>query len=123
MGIAKLATIGGRVLLAALFILAGIAKIIDGAPFLAHMAEHGVPGLLLPAVIVLEIGAGVALLIGWRLMFSASALSVFCLLTALLFHNNLGDHAERSAFLKDLALAGALAVIAAGASERVVRSA
>jgi len=116
--IAKLARIGGRALLAALFILAGIAKALDGTPFLAHMAEHGVPGLLLPAVIVLEIGAGIAVLIGWRLMISAGSLGVFCLLTALLFHNNLGDHVERSAFFKDLALAGALTVIAAGAFER-----
>ena len=111
--IARLARIGGRVLLAALFILAGIAKVLDGAPFLAHMAEHGVPGLLLPAVIVLEIGAGIAVLLGWRLMISAGALGVFCLLTALLFHTNLGDHVERTMFFKDIAIGGGLFVLAA----------
>ena len=66
MTITAIVTIAGRSLLALLFILAGIAKIAGPQPFLDHMAEHHIPGLLLPLVILLELGAGTALLLGCR---------------------------------------------------------
>ena len=110
-------TIVGRTLLALLFILAGAAKIAGPQPFLDHMAAHHVPGILLPLVILLELGAGVALLIGWRLPYAAGLLALFCVATALVFHIDLADKAERTLFIKDLAIAGALMVIAAGAAQ------
>jgi putative oxidoreductase len=109
-------TIVGRTLLALLFILAGAAKIAGPQPFLDHMAAHHIPGALLPLVILLELSAGGALLIGWQLPFAAGALALFCIATAIGFHLNLADKAERTLFVKDLAIAGALMVIAAGAA-------
>lgn len=103
----------GRLLLATLFILAGVNKIIGPQPILEHMAKFGVPGILLPAVIALEIGAGAILLSGWKLRYAATALAVLCLLTAVIFHREFGIPAERTQFFKDFALAGALMVIAA----------
>jgi putative oxidoreductase len=109
-------TIAGRTLLALLFILAGAAKIAGPQPFLDHMAAHHVPALLLPLVILLELGAGVALMIGWKLPYAAGALALFCVATALVFHLDLADKAERTLLVKDLAIAGALMVIAAAAA-------
>jgi putative oxidoreductase len=111
----SIVTISGRVLLAALFVLAGIAKIAGPQPFLDHMAAHHIPGVLLPLVIALELGAGLALLLGWQLSFAAGALALFCLATAFAFHLDFADKAERTLFCKDLAIAGALMVIAATA--------
>src|SRR5215471_15864709 len=108
MTLPRLASIVGRALIAMLFILAGVAKAIGPQPFLQHMAAFGVPSFLLPAVVVLEVGAGAALLLGWRLRDAAGALGIFCLLTALVFHHDLADKAERTLFFKDVALAGAL---------------
>jgi putative oxidoreductase len=99
-----------------LFILAGAAKIAGPQPFLDHMAAHHIPGVLLPLVILLELSAGGAVLIGWQLPFAAGALALFCIATAIGFHLNLADKAERTLFVKDLAIAGALMVIAAGAA-------
>src|SRR5450432_1984636 len=110
-------SIVGRTLLALLFILAGAAKIAGPQPFLDHMAAHHMPGALLPLVIALELGAGAALLIGWQLPWSAGALALFCVATAFVFHLDLANKAERTQFVKDLAIAGALMVIAAGASQ------
>jgi putative oxidoreductase len=107
--------LGGRSLLAMLFILAGIAKIATPQPFLDHMTQYHVPTFLLPAVICLEVGVGLVLLSGWNLAWSAGILAVFCLMTAAIFHYKLGVPVERTQFFKDIALAGALAVIAAGA--------
>ena len=103
----------GRAMLAALFILAGVAKLLGPAPFLAHMDQFRIPRLVLPAVIALEIGAGAALLMGWRTAITAGVLSAFCVATAVVFHHQLGDRVERSQFFKDMALAGALAALAA----------
>ena len=108
-------TIAGRVLLAMLFVLAGVAKITGPQPFVAHMAQHRLPAFLLPVVAAFEVGAGAALLIGWQLPVAAGALALFCLATAFVFHFKLTEKAERTLFFKDMALAGALIVIAAGA--------
>jgi putative oxidoreductase len=108
-------TIVGRTLLALLFILAGAAKIANPQPFLDHMAAHHIPGVLLWPVIVLELAAGGAVLIGWQLPFAAGALALFCIATAIGFHLDLADKAERTLFFKEIAIAGALMVIATGA--------
>jgi putative oxidoreductase len=112
---AHLIALAGRGLLALLFLLAGITKLTGPRPVLAHMAQEHVPGFLLPVVALFEIAAGGALLVGWMTMLAAGALSVFCLATAIVFHRNFSERAERTSFAKDLALAGALACIAAGA--------
>ena len=109
-------TIVGRTLLALLFILAGAAKIAGPQPFLDHMAAHHIPGVLLWPVILLELAAGGAVLIGWQLPVAAGALALFCIATAIGFHLDLADKAERTLFFKDIAIAGALMVIAAGAA-------
>jgi len=115
MALNQILMIAGRALLALLFILAGVAKLLGPAPFLAHMAQHNVPGPLIWGVIALEIGCGLAVLIGWKLPYSAGALAGFCVLTAVVFHSQLGDKVERTLFFKDLAIAGGLAVTAAAA--------
>lgn len=114
----KIVTIGGRALVAILFVLAGLAKILNPQPFLEHMTHFGVPTFLLPAVIALELGAGLALLIGWRIRDAAGALAIFCVMTAAIFHYQLWINTERTLFLKDLAIAGGLFVMAANAAAR-----
>jgi putative oxidoreductase len=122
MTLQSIISIGGRSLLALLFILAGIAKIVAPKPFLDHMVQYSVPSFLLPAVICLEIGAGAMLLSGWNLRYSAAILALFCLATAVVFHHSLGIPTERTQFFKDIALAGALAVIASSAWSAAPRS-
>jgi putative oxidoreductase len=102
MTVAQILTIGGRGLLALLFVLAGITKIVGPRPILDHMRQEHVPTLLLPLVIALELGAGSALLLGWHVMIAAGALAVFCLATAIVFHRDFSQRAERTQFIKDI---------------------
>ena len=118
--IERMVAVVGRLLIAGLFVLAGIAKIVNPKPFLDHMTEFGVPTFLLPAVIALELGGGLAVLIGWRLREAAGALAIFCILTAAIFHHELGIKAEVTLFLKDLAIAGGLLLTAVSASEHAI---
>lgn len=103
----------GRTLMALLFILAGLAKVTDSKPVLEQMQAFSVPTPLFPAVVALELGGGLALLLGWRLREVAGALGIFCILAAFIFHHDLADQVERSIFFKDLAIAGGLLLLAA----------
>jgi putative oxidoreductase len=108
----------GRLLLAALFILEGWSKIRGYEAAAAYMDRYGVPGLLLPAVIALEMGGGLMLALGWRTRIAALALAGFCIAAAALFHNQLLDRSHLLHFEKDLAIAGGLLVLAIAGAGR-----
>src|SRR5215470_3170866 len=80
-----------RLMLAAIFVLEGWSKIkgYDGA--VAYMQRFGVPGSLLPFAIIVEIGGGLLVAIGWQTRLAALALAGFALLAAVLFHTNFAD--------------------------------
>lgn len=75
----------GRILLAAIFVYAGIEKI-HGYAGTAHlMSAHGIPGALLPAVIALELGGGLALALGVLTRAVAAALAAFSVAAICIF--------------------------------------
>lgn len=104
--------LSGRVLIAAIFVVAGYSKIGGYAGTQGYMEAMGVPGALLPLVILLELGGGIAIVLGLLTRPVAVALAGFCLLSGWLFHNP-ADAAQQTMFLKNLALAGGFLAIAA----------
>ena len=104
----------GRVLISAIFIMAGINKISGYAGTQGYMESMGVPGELLPLVILLEVGGGLAVLLGWQTRIAAFLLAGFTVLSALIFHANLGDQMQFILFMKNLAMAGGLMFLVAG---------
>lgn len=109
----KYMNLAGRVLLAHIFLLAGINKIGGYAGTAGYMASKGVPGELLPLVILLEIGAALALIVGFQVRWAALLLGGFSLLSALIFHADFGNQMHQIMFMKNVAIAGGLAVLAA----------
>ena len=110
----KLTTLIGRVLLAHIFILAGLNKLGAGyAGTQGYMEAMGVPGILLPLVILLELGCGLALLAGIKTKLAAWALATFTIVTAVVFHNNLSDQMQMIMFLKNISIAGGFLMIVA----------
>ncbi|MBO0766656.1 MAG: DoxX family protein [Hyphomicrobiaceae bacterium] len=108
----------GRLLLASLFILEGWSKVRGYQQAAAYMDHFGVPSLLLPAAIALELGGGLMLAIGWQGRIAAAALSAFCVATAVIFHNQLSNGNQLLHFEKDLAIAGGLLVLAVAGAGR-----
>jgi putative oxidoreductase len=102
----------GRVLLAQIFIISGWSKIGGYAGTAAYMASAGVPGALLPIVIAVELLGGLALVFGFQTRWAALGLAAFSILSALIFHNNFADQMQMISFMKNLALAGGLLVLA-----------
>ena len=70
------------------------------------MESFGLPGFLLIPAIILEILAPILIIIGYQTKIAAGALSLFCLSTAIIFHNDFADQVQLTAFLKNIALAG-----------------
>jgi putative oxidoreductase len=114
----KVSQLVARVFLGHIFLLAGVSKIGAYAGTQGYMDAMGVPGGLLPLVILLEVAGGLAIIAGWKTKWAAIALAVFSVVSAAIFHNNFGDKTQMIMFMKNIAIAGGfllLAVHGAGA--------
>lgn len=105
--------LAGRILLALMFLLAGISKITGYAGTAGYMASAGVPGALLPLVIALEVGGALAIIVGFQTRLVALALAGFSVAAAALFHSNFADQMQMVMFLKNVAVAGGFLILAA----------
>lgn len=103
-----------RVLIAALFLVAGARKLLSYAGTLGYFTQLGIPlpELALPLTIFIELAGGAALVAGWRLHLVAPVMAVFTLVTAFAGHRFwAADPAQFSGqlnhFLKNIAIVGA----------------
>jgi putative oxidoreductase len=106
-----------RLLLALIFVHEGItlASHFDGT--LKIMAAMGLSAPLALGVVALQLGAGLAVVLGFPTRLGAIALGLFCLMTAMMFHTDFANQNELLHFEKDFAIAGgmfALAVVGPG---------
>ena len=108
----------GRVLIAVLFVLSGWSKIGGYAGTQGYMQSAGVPGGLLPLVIVLELGGGLAIIAGFYTRVVALLLAGFTVLTALLFHTG-ADQIQQIMFMKNLGLTGGFLFLFANGAGRL----
>jgi putative oxidoreductase len=98
-----------RAMLAYIFIVEGYEKITNYGDVSAYMADNGVSPILLPLVILTELGGGLMVLVGLRTRWAAIALCGFCLLTAAFFHMGADQAIE---FKKNIAIAGGFFALA-----------
>jgi len=110
----------GRILIAPLFLLSGFHKITGFSAVAGMMAKAGMPfaEVLLVGSIVLELGGGLMVLLGWHARWGALLLAVFTLSATLIFHNFWAVDAAQyrsqlNHFMKNLAILGALVYIMA----------
>lgn len=108
----------GRVLMSLIFISAGWSKVGGYEATQGYMESMGVPGAVLPLVILAELGGGLAILFGFLTRWAALGLSLFCLLSAFLFHYAPGDQGQMINFMKNITIAGGFLFVAcAGAGK------
>ncbi|PIT86589.1 MAG: LysR family transcriptional regulator [Candidatus Magasanikbacteria bacterium CG10_big_fil_rev_8_21_14_0_10_43_6] len=103
-----------RILLAALFIVSGVGKIFGFAGTAGYIASVGLPAgnLLAVIAIIVEVGGGILLLIGWQGRLAAWILAGYSLLTAAIFHNNIADQTQLISALKNISIAGGMLMVA-----------
>jgi putative oxidoreductase len=110
----------GRVLLALMFILAGIGKLGNLEGTAGYIASGGLPLASLLAVVVglLELLGGLAIAVGYHARWAALALGLFTLAASVLFHQFWAVPADKVMiqqlmFMKNLSVAGGLFIVAA----------
>ncbi len=91
----------GRFFLAIMF-----TKITQYAGTQGYMEAMGVPGFLLPLVILTEAVGGLAIILGWKTKYVAFALAGFSVLSAILFHADFSNQEQMTNFMKNIAIAG-----------------
>jgi putative oxidoreductase len=106
-------TLLGRLGLALIFIISGWGKITGYAGTQQYMEAMGVPGAVLPLVILLELGGGLAIASGLFARWVALGMAAFSVATAAVFHANFADPAQAINFWKNVSMAGGFLVLAA----------
>jgi putative oxidoreductase len=112
--------VAGRGLLALIFITSGFSKLAGIQATAGYIGSVGLPAPALLAVLtgVLEVVAGLLLVVGFKARWAALALGVFTLLASVLFHAYWSAPADQQfiqqlMFMKNLAIAGGMFFIAA----------
>ena len=102
----------GRIFISLIFLLSGFSKINNYEGTVGWMESLGVPGIFLIPAIVLEIISPIFIIIGYKVKISATLLSLFCIATAFIFHNDFSNQMEFISFMKNIGLAGGFLFLA-----------
>lgn len=105
----------GRLLIAAIFIISGLGKIAAPEMTLGYIGSVGLPAPIIGYLlaIVVEVGGGILLVVGFQTRIVAVVMALFTVATALFFHRNFADQNQMIHFLKNIAMAGGLLQVAA----------
>ncbi|MBH1973471.1 MAG: DoxX family protein, partial [Rhodobacteraceae bacterium] len=102
----KYAPFVARVLIGALFLIAGLGKLGDVAGFAGYLTSGGLPAFLAWPSIIFEIALGASMIMGYQVRIMAFLGAGFSVLAGLLYHFNPADQMQFTMFLKNLAIAG-----------------
>lgn len=108
----KVSQLVARLFIGQIFLLSGFFKITGYEGMQGYMEAMGVPGMLLPLVILLEAGGGLAIVAGWQTRLVSIALAVFTVAAAVIFHSNFSDQIQMIMFMKNMAITGGLILLA-----------
>ena len=107
-----------RILLAAIFISAGLSKLAGFDGTVGYIASKGlpVPAVLAALTIALEVLGGIAVVIGYKARVAGFLLASFSVVAAFIFHNFWAVPADQAyiqniMFMKNLSMAGGLLLL------------
>ena len=105
----------GRLLLAAIFLISGVGKILAPAMTQGYIAAAGLPLPLVAYLIAIavEVGGSILLILGFQTKLAALALAIFSVAAAVGFHHDFADQNQLIHFFKNIAMAGGLLQLAA----------
>ena len=86
--------------------MSGLNKIGNYSNTSGWMESMGVSSYLLPLVIILEILAAIAIIVGWKTKIAAFRLAGFCIISGIIFHSDFSNQLEIIMFMKNIAIAG-----------------
>lgn len=110
-------TLVARLFMASLFVVYGYLKLTGYAGTTAYMARQGLPApaLFAALAVVIELGGGLLILLGYQTRLAALGCAIYVLIAALIAHRNFGDGNQMSHFFKNMAIVGGfIALVASG---------
>ena len=107
-----------RILISTLFFTNGIFKIMNYNGTVSWMEGYAIPGILIIPAIILEILGPILIILGYQTKITAAFLSLFCLATAIIFHNDFSNQMQLTSFLKNIALAGGFLFLVINGSKK-----
>lgn len=114
----NVAALAGRILLAVIFLISGFGKIGGFEGTAGYIASKGLPmpQVVTALTILVELGGGLLLAIGYKARWAALALGIFTLLAAIIFHDFWAAEAAQKMnqqinFLKNLAITGGMLMV------------
>ena len=96
----------GRIFISLIFLISGINKIVNYEGTIVWMESMGMSGIFLIPAIILEVVAPILIILGYKVKISAALLCIFCILTAIIFHNDFSNQMQFISFFKNIGLAG-----------------
>jgi putative oxidoreductase len=105
----------GRLLIAVIFLVSGVGKILAPAMTQGYIGAAGLPSPLAAYLIAIavEVGGGTLLILGFQTRLAALALAIFSVAAAVGFHHDFANQDQLVHFLKDISMAGGLLQVAA----------
>lgn len=97
-----------RIFVSTIFLFSGINKILYFDDTSQWMEGFGVSSIFLIPTIIIEIILPLLLMVGYQTKIASFLLSLFCLATAFIFHNDFSNQTQIIGFLKNIGLAGGL---------------
>ena len=107
----------GRIFISALFLISAFNKIFNLDGSMSWMESFGMPGFLIYPAIVIEIVLPVLVIVGYQARIAAGILSIFCLMTAFIFHFDFSNQMQLVSFFKNIGLAGGFLFIVANGTK------
>lgn len=114
----RTAPVIGRVLLSLIFVASGVQKLLDWPGTVAYAEQHGLPAvqLMLVGAVIVEIGAGLSVLLGFYARVGALLLFLFLIPTTLVFHNfwryeDMERMNQMQHFMKNVTIMGGLLIV------------
>ena len=109
----------GRLLLSALFLIEGFAKVSMQENVIMYMEDYGVPGILFLPALVVEILFPLLLIIGYKTKWTASVMALFTFIVAVIFHSDFSEGMQMISFLKNIAISGGFIIVVANGPGKI----
>jgi putative oxidoreductase len=113
-------TLAGRILISVMFLISGFFKVGGYAQMVSYSAAVHLPapGVAIAVAAAIELGCGLAVLVGFRTRFAAWLLFLYLIPVTYFFHNfwavqGMEQQTQMVNFLKNAAIMGGLLVLAA----------
>lgn len=113
-GYKKGGALAARVLIALIFVLMGLGKLAAQGATVQYIQAVGLPAPTLAfwGAVILEVTCGIMILVGYKARVAALALAAFTVVAAVFFHSDFADQNQFTHFMKNLAIAGGLVLLA-----------